>query len=175
LKPNQPPVFNQMQDSAFLDVDRHGVLRIPASLWVGFAVMARQWILIVVVLVSAKRSRESVLLLGDGGVPWQWLLMQAPIVILAFAAFYRMPSAGAWARVLWRNGRAIVALTAALNLVWTAWLFYGAETWSRWPELFLASCVLIDLAIALNVLRNPFMRQLFSEFPARASDSGARK
>lgn len=160
-----------MQDSAFLDVDRHGVLRIPATLWVGFAVLARQWILILVVLVSAKRSKESVLLLGDGGMPWEWLAMQAPIVILAFAAFYRIPTAGAWARVIWRFGRPIVVLTAALNLGWTAWLLYGADTWSRWPELFLVSCVLIDLAIALSVVRDPYHRQLFSEFPAREADA----
>lgn len=160
-----------MQDSAFLDVDRHGVLRVPTTLWVGFAVLARQWILVLIVLVSAKRTKESVLLLGDGGVPWQWLLMQAPIVVLALAAGFRTPSAGAWARVVWRSGRSIVVLTAGLNLGWTVWLLYLADTWSRWPELFLASCVLIDLAIALVVVRDPFHRQLFREFPARVNNA----
>ena len=162
-----------MQDSAFLDVDRHGVLRVPGALWAGFAMLARQWILVFVVVVSARRSRESVLLLGDQGFPWAWLVMQAPIVILALAAFHRVPSAGAWARLIWRHGQAIVVLTAMLNLGWTAWLLYGADTWNRWPELFLASCVLIDLAVALAVTRNPVHRQLFREFPAREPKAAA--
>lgn len=164
-----------MQDSAFLDVDRHGVLRIPGTLWIGFAVLARQWILVLVVLASVKRSRESVLLLGDAGFPWPWLAMQAPVVVLAFAGFFRVPTAGRWARTVWRSGRAIIVLTAMLNLGWTAWLLYGAQTWNRWPELFLSSCVLIDLAIALSVLRNPFMRQLFSEFPAHEAKAATNK
>lgn len=164
-----------MQDSAFLDVDRYGVLRIPGTLWVGFAILARQWILVLVVLVSAKRSRESVLLLGDGGFPWQWLLMQTPIVVLVLAGFFRAPSGGAWPRAVWKHGRAIVALTATLNLGWTAWLLYRAETWSRWPELFLVSCVLIDLAVALAVMRDPFHRQLFSEFPARDTNAATAR
>lgn len=159
-----------MQDSAFLDTDRYGTLRIPSVLWLGFAFLARHWILVLVVLVSVKRSRDSLLLFGEGGSPWQWLLMQMPVVALAFAGFRRTPTGGAWSRAIWKNGRAIVALTATLNLGWTAWLLYRAETWSRWPELYLASCVLIDLAIALSVIRDPFHQQLFIEFPARAPD-----
>ena len=58
-----------MQDSAFLDVDRHGVLRVPGILWLGFAVMARYWILVVIVTASARRSQQSVLLLATMARP----------------------------------------------------------------------------------------------------------
>jgi hypothetical protein len=166
-------MIDHVQDSAYLDVDRHGVLRVPAALWLGFAVLARYWILVLAVTVSARRSRESVLLLGDG-FPWAWLAVQAPIVLLLFAGFQRVPSAGRWVREVWRQGRAIVVLTALLNLGWTARLLWLSDSWSLWPELFLGSCVLIDLAIALAVLRDRFFAQLFSEFPAPEADPTAK-
>ena len=159
-----------MQDSAFLDVDRHGVLRVPGILWLGFAVMARYWILVVIVTASARRSQQSVLLLGEGGFSWAWLLVQLPIVLLMVAGFQRVPTAGRWAREVWRRGRAIVALAALLNLGWTARMLWRADDWALWPELFLASCVLIDIAVALAVWRDRFFAQLFSEFPAPEAD-----
>ena len=57
-----------------------------------------------------------------------------------------------------------------LNLGWTARLLWQSDSWMLWPELFLASCVLIDLAVALAVLRDRFFAQLFSEFPAPPAD-----
>jgi hypothetical protein len=164
-----------VQDSAFLDVNSHGVLRVPGPLWLGFAVMARYWILMLVVTVSARRSRESVLLLGDGGIPWIWLAMQLPIVLLMIAAAQRTPTGGRWARALWHNGRLIVTLTALLNLGWTAHLLWLSDDWALWPELLLASFCLIDLAIALAVWRDKFFAQLFSEFPAPPADPKAAK
>jgi hypothetical protein len=164
-----------VQDSAFLDVNSHGVLRVPGPLWLGFAVMARYWILMLVVTVSARRSRESVLLLGDGGIPWIWLAMQLPIVLLMVAAAQRTPTGGRWARALWHNGRLIVTLTALLNLGWTAHLLWLSDDWALWPELLLASFCLIDLAITLAVWRDKFFAQLFSEFPAPPADPKAAK
>lgn len=153
-------------DAAF-ELDRHGVLRVPALLWVAFALMARHWVLLIIIGASARREGSSVLLLGDGGIPWVALSMEVPIVLLALAAFNRQPGAGAWARGLWKRGREIVALTAALNVGWTANLLIKSDYWTPWPELFLASCSLIDVAIALSMYTTPYYRQLFDEFPAR--------
>ena len=164
-------MIDHVQDSAYLDVDRHGVLRVPGTLWLGFSVLARYWLLVLAVTVSARRSPDAVRLLGEGGYPWAWLVVQLPIVLLMFAGFQRTPTAGQWARVVWRLGRPIVALTALLNLGWTAHLLWQADGWALWPELFLASCVLIDLAIALAVLRDRYFAQLFSEFPAPEADA----
>ena len=155
-----------MQDSAYLDVNDHGVLRVPGPLWLGFAVLARYWLLMLVIVVSSGQSQLSALLLGRKGVPWAWLALQLPIVLLMMAGAHRVPTAGRWARVLWRNGRVIVTLTALLNVAWTARLLWQSDDWALWPELLLASFVLIDLAIALAVWRDKFFSQLFSEFPS---------
>ena len=153
-----------MQDSAYLDVTNHGVLRVPGPLWLGFAVLARYWLLMLVVTVSSQQ--QLVLLLVSNGVPWGWLTLQLPIVLLMIAGAQRVPTGGRWSRVLWRNGRVIVALTALLNLAWTARLLWLSDDWALWPELLLVSFVLIDLATALAVWRDRFFAQLFSEFPA---------
>ncbi|WP_428421256.1 DUF2919 family protein [Methylibium sp.] len=153
-------------DAAF-QIDHHGVLRIPSLLWVALALLARHWVLLLLIVVSARREGSSVLLLGDGGVPWVALGMEVPVVLLAFAAFYRQPTAGAWARLLWRRGREIVAVTAALNVGWTVDLLLKSDYWLPWPELFLISCGVLDVAIALSMYTTPYYRQLFNEFPAR--------
>jgi hypothetical protein len=162
-----------MQDSAYLDVNSHGVLRVPGPLWLGFAVLARYWILMLVVAVSARRSQESLLLLGHDGVPWAWLVLQLPIVLLMLAAAQRTPAGGRWAQALWHQGRLIVTLTALFNLGWTARLLWRSDDWALWPELLLASFCLIDLAIALALWRDKFFAQLFSEFPAPAPEEKA--
>jgi hypothetical protein len=160
-----------VQDSAYLDVNDHGVLRVPGPLWLGFAVLARYWLLMLVIVVSSGQSQLSALLLGNNGVPWAWLALQLPIVLLMMAGAHRVPTGGRWARVLWRNGRVIVTLSALLNLVWTARLLWSSDDWALWPEMLLASFVLIDLATALAVWRDRFFAQLFSEFPAVPEDN----
>jgi hypothetical protein len=154
-------------DLAF-HVNRHGVLAVPTALWFGFALLARQWLLLVAVAVSEfRRQTDTELLLGDGGVPWWALAAQLPVLALMLAAAYRQPNAGAWARAIWRRGREIVALTALLNLGWTARLLLASGYWNAWPELFLACCSLLDFAVVLSVYTTPYHRQMFAEFPAR--------
>ena len=45
-------MIDHVQDSAYLDVDRHGVLRVPGTLWLGFSVLARYWLLVLAVTVG---------------------------------------------------------------------------------------------------------------------------
>jgi hypothetical protein len=163
-----------VQDSAYLDVNDHGVLRVPGPLWLGFATLARYWLLMLVVAVSSQQSQQSALLLGHDGVPWVWLALQLPIVLLIVAGAQRVPTGGRWARLLWRNGRVIVTLTALLNLAWTARLLWLSDDWALWPELLLGSFVLIDLATTLTIWCDKFFGQLFREFPA-SHDGGTGK
>lgn len=154
-------------DERFLDVNAHGVLRVPGALWLGFAVLARHWVLMLMLAVSARRDPSLVRVLGDGGIPWLMLGLQLPAVLVALAAAQRRPQAGAMWRWLWRFGREIVAATAVANIGWTAHLLMTSDYWLPWPELFLGSCALIDLAVAVSLFTTPYNRQLFREFPPR--------
>jgi hypothetical protein len=152
-------------DDRLLDVDKHGSLRVPSVLWVALAVLCRYWILVVVVFASARRAPEVVRVLGDG-FSWYFLLLEIPAILIFLATARRRPEAGALWRWLWRNGRSLIACAVVAHLGTTAWLLWSADVWRRWPELFLASCNLLDLAVLTSVLRDPYYRQLFADFPS---------
>lgn len=160
------PLPESPQEAAFY-VNRHGVLSIPGMLWLGFAIMARNWILLLLVGVSTMRKQGAVgLALGEGGVPWGALASQLPVLVLALAAANRLPQTGQWARWVWRMGRPILLVTALANLFWAARLLLESSSWSLWPELFLASLSLLDFAIVLAVFQHDYFRQMFQEFPS---------
>lgn len=151
-------------DERLLQVTRHGVTRVPAELWLGLAILARYWVLMIVILVSSRREGSAVLLLGDHGVAWLLLFLQSPVIALLAAAGNRRPDAAAPLRWLWRHGRAIIWLTAAFNIAWTASILWHADYWSWWPEYLLLGCAAFDLFIA-NMVAQPFYKGLFAEFP----------
>jgi Protein of unknown function (DUF2919) len=158
-----------MRDSAFLDVDRYGVLRVPVAMWLGLAVLARHWVLLIVVGASARREKRSVLLLGDDGIPWHLLAMEVPALILMVLAFRRTPAASQLTRRLWPLGPWFAGITALLNTVWTAHLLMTSSHWRPWPELAMGSALVLDYAIVFAFFFTPYYRQLFREFPAPAA------
>lgn len=133
-------------------------------MWISLAILCRYWILVIVVFASARRAPDVVRVLGDG-FSWLFLLLEVPALLLLAAAARRAPPAGALWRVLWRNGRWLVLAAVLAHLAATGWLLWAADVWRRWPELFLASFNLIDMAILTSVLRDPFYAQLFADFP----------
>ena len=153
-------------DDRLLDVDKHGSLRVPSVLWVALAVLCRYWILVAVVFASARRAPEVVRVLGDG-FSWYFLLLEIPAILILLATARRRPEAGKLWRWLWRNGRILITCAVVAHLGATVWLLWSADVWRRWPELFLASCNLFDLAVLTSVLRDPYYRQLFADFPSR--------
>ncbi|MGE0333296.1 MAG: DUF2919 family protein [Ramlibacter sp.] len=153
-------------DDRLLDVDKHGVLRTPPVLWFALALLCRYWILVAVVFASARRAPDVVRILGDG-FSWYFLLLEIPAVVLVVAAARRRPEAGKLCRWVWRNARIFVAGAVLAHLGATVWLLWSADVWRRWPELFLLSCNILDLAILVSVLRDDYYRQLFSDFPLK--------
>jgi Protein of unknown function (DUF2919) len=163
-----------MRDSAFLDVDRYGVLRVPPAMWLGLAVLARHWVLLLMVGASARRDARSVLLLGDDGLPWLALALEIPALLLMVLAFRRTPTAWVLTRRLWRLGPWFAATTAVANTVWTVQLLMNSDRWRAWPELALASALLLDFAIVAAFTFSPYYRQLFAEFPEPAPEGKDR-
>jgi hypothetical protein len=150
-------------DERYLNVSKHGVLNVPMTLWVGMLFLARHWILLIATLAS-RRSTETIQFAANS-LSWLPLMLELPVLILIFAGFSRHPTAGAFLRQVWRFGRHILCLTAAVNIVWVGWLLWQSEVWRRWPELFLASCALLDVAIILGVYRSDYIKAIFAEFP----------
>ncbi len=157
-------------DERYLNVNRFGVLSIPGPLWLAMGFLGRHWILLIITLAS-RRSPDAIQL-ASSSLSAAVLLLESPVLILAYAGFSRHPSAGAVSRFVWRHGRAILAATAVINLGLLAWFLWHADVWRR-PELFLASCGLLDLAIVYGIYKSAYIKQVFAEFPAPAESGGA--
>lgn len=153
-------------DPRLLQINRDGVLSIPASLWWCVVLMLRHSLLLVVALVSAMAgggSQAWVFAL----VAWPALLCEAPMWPFVLSAARRSPQAGSLVRWLWRQGRLLLTLAATLQIGWTVWGLSQREIWSPWPERFMAMVALIELTIIAGIWRSDLYRQLFQEFPAR--------
>lgn len=158
-------------DDRLLDLDRHGVLRPPLWLAVACAFLLRHWLLMLFVAASARRAPETVGW-AYGQFSWLMLAIEAPALLLVLAWTRRVPAAGAAMRRLWRHGRELLGLTAALNLAWACWFLAGQAVWSPWPERFVALLAMADAAIIAAAWRSPVLRQLFQEFPEAPSPKG---
>lgn len=150
-------------DERYLNVNRFGVLSIPGPLWLAMAFLGRHWVLLIITLAS-RRSPDAIQL-ASSSLSAAVLLLEAPVLALAYAGFSRHPSAGAILRFIWRHGRVILATTAAVNLGLLGWFLWHADVWRR-PELFLASCGLLDVAIVYGIYKSAYIKQVFMEFPA---------
>ena len=150
-------------DERYLNVNRFGVLSVPGPLWLAMAFLGRHWVLLIITLAS-RRSPDAIQL-ASSSLSAAVLLLEAPVLALAYAGFSRHPSAGAILRFIWRNGSFILAATAVVNLGLLAWFLWHADVWRR-PELFLGSCGLLDLAIVYGIYTSAYIKQVFTEFPA---------
>jgi hypothetical protein len=159
-------------DERLLHVDRHGALAVPAMLWILMAFLARYWIVVVFIVVSSRRAPETVRLLG-GDFSWYMLALELPAILMIMTAGHRGPEAGAFWRRIWSHGRGILIATAVVHIVVTAAALWVSTVWRRWPELFLASCNVLDLAIIYALATDGYFRQLFADFPAPRQARGS--
>jgi hypothetical protein len=149
----------------FTKINQYGVLRIPASFWLIVVVQARHWFLVAAAAVGMRRSPDVARLLGGEGVPFLQLALELPVLLVAFAAINRDPGGGGFVRWIWRRGREIITLTAALNIAWIGWYFAGITRWKSMPDNLIAFGAVIDLLIVAAVWTSEEFRQVFAEFP----------
>jgi len=156
-------------DERYLNVNRFGVLSIPGPLWLAMAFLGRHWVLLIITLAS--RKSPDAIQLASSSLSALVLVLELPVLILAYAGFSRHPTAGAMLRFVWHRGRAILSATAVINLGLLAWFLWHADVWRR-PELFLASCGLLDLTIIYGIYKSSYIKQVFKEFPAPVESEG---
>lgn len=157
-------------DERLLDVNQHGVLRIPMGVWLALLFLARHWLITFFVLISSIMNRETMKVLG-GDFSWVILAIELPAVFLLWLCTRRRPEAGQFVRAIWPWARHLAAGTALLHLAYVIWFLWSSTYWLPWPELFLASCALIDLVIILSFYRSGHLRQVFLEFPLLSEKS----
>lgn len=151
-------------DERLLNVDSHGCVRIPGALWLAMAFLARYFIIAVGVVFS--RSQDLMQVAFRNELVWVVLFLELPAVALMLAGANRDGTGARVWRAVWSYGRGSVTALVVLHVLYAAWMLWTSEVWHPWPELLLASCALLDIAIAYGVRTDPFFAQLFSEFPA---------
>lgn len=157
-------------DDHLLDVNEFGVLRIPAHLWLALVFQARNWVIGLVAVVSAMLSPDAMRVLSRD-FSWHLLALELPALLALWACTRRRPEAGNVVRRIWPWVRHLIVLSVVLHLVYLAWFLAVSPYWLPWPELFLVSCALFDVATALGVARSPVVHQVLTEFPAETESS----
>ncbi len=147
----------------YIDVNRHGVLKVSGSLWAILLFQTRHWWFMLLVGVAFRRAPETAVLAS--GFSWPELALELPTLLVLLALANRQPEAGGWARRLWRQGRQLLTATAALHIAWAGLMLARATVWHPWPERGLAAMLIADLAIVAYLWRSPLPKQIFSEFP----------
>jgi hypothetical protein len=152
-------------DERFFDIDEHGVLRIPTVLWLGLLIHIRHWLLMLLTLTSLAVGASDSLAMGKD-LPGMWMaFIQVPSLLVLLTGAWRQPNAPRWVQGVWGVGHWLMGITALHNSIWVGWWLYSTPYWNRWPELYLASTALLDLAIAYWAITQPLPRKAFSEFP----------
>lgn len=152
-------------DERYLHFNRYGVLAVPGALLAIMAYLLRYWLVALLMVALMRRSPEAASWFYHS-VSWGLLLLQAPMLLLAYASGARQPRAGRWPRWAWRHGVSIISLTVVLNLIWAVHFLMGQAVWEPWPERAVLIAALIELGIGVGVWRCAYYRQIFKEFPA---------
>jgi hypothetical protein len=155
-------------DERFLDLNDHGVLRVPGELWLAFVVLTRQWLLVVVGACSLMVGAADAARVAREGLSWWAVGVQAPVMLLMVAGWNRNPDAPHWLAWVWRQGLWLVTASVGLGLVWLGWHLVESNEWLAWPTLFYLSAGLLDVAIGWTVWRSAYFQAVFREFPAAA-------
>lgn len=149
----------------FIDCNRYGVLKVSGSLWLVILLESWRWIFLSILVVSSLKVKESASLLP--GHDWIPLALQSPTLLLAITLAQRVPSAGDQVRFLWKNGRVLISLAAAPQIIWILFVLYQADEWRPIPERALLLEMLLH-ALALTYLwTNRYCQTIFAEFPER--------
>lgn len=147
----------------YIDVNRHGVLKVSGSLWAILLFQTRHWWFMLLVGVAFRRAPETAVLAS--GFSWPELALELPTLLVLLALANRQPEAGALTRRLWRRGRELLTATALLHTAWATLILARAQVWHPWPERGLLVMLITDLAIVAYLWRSPLPQQIFSEFP----------
>jgi hypothetical protein len=151
----------------FLRYDRYHALRPNLLLKLVFLYYLKDIFLVVAIAATAFKTRgpsAELSAMASLAAP-KMMFANVPMLLICFAWLSRIPLAGKFPRWIWRNGRHLIALGAALSsvLIWT----------TPMPDKHFAFWVLIGL-LALNAVTVAYVYfsevvgDVFRDFPPPA-------
>jgi hypothetical protein len=153
----------------YLQYNRYDVLRLNWLYWLIILFLSRHILMLLFIGFAKGRggsgpSDPAVAALIDP----LFFASDVPGLILLAATGARLPSGGALARAIWRNGRAVITASCGLYLALLFWQ-QGAGIMSPHPVTWAMIAVNI-LAIAV-VWRSRYLADMFDQFPAPEPDA----
>ncbi|KJY83767.1 membrane protein [Vibrio galatheae] len=139
--------------------DKHGYLKAPTLVWLGWLFLAKAW----VVFVVAGASRESgskilSIVYPDHTMLYLGLIMGIPSILLMWLMGLRNPERG-WINKIVAYGRGITLITALVQLSQTlyhVYLVHGAFSWAN------GAVMLLLLWLVIYVAKSRSVRDCFS-------------
>lgn len=147
------------------DFSDDGTLKVPFTLWVALAFLARHVLLLLMGGVSSfVMSRRGI---DTGGFieiysSPLFLLASLPAVAVLVAALRRNPQAGRATRAIWRNGRLLSSTAAALDI---GILLSRALFASLSVTGFVVAMTFLDVYVLVYLLRSVRVKDTFEDFP----------
>lgn len=145
--------------------DDHLCLR-PSKLLVACTLFLSRGVLLLAVFGLIKGVPDAVRPFVDADRLWEAAIAALPAVGVLYALAARLPGAPTAVRWIWRNGRALLALSA-VSYVALAAVRLGSDP-QRWLASPLATKALViaEVAILVFVVLSARVRDTFLEFPA---------
>ena len=152
-----------------LRYDRFLRLKVPPLLWLVMGYGLRHFVaLFPIVRLAGGTGME---LLND----WRLMASDVLVVLVLYAAGFRVPETGRLMREVWHRGREVLLLAyglAMLVLMTTHWDHLSNVIDYRFPPL--VALLTIDLAIFAYLFRSKLLRDVFADFP-EAADREVKK
>lgn len=148
-----------------------GALKVALTLWLVMAYLGRNLLFVFIGGVSTFAGRRFSSSATDYSPLFSnemLLLASLPAIIVIVAAFRRVPSAGAVARKIWRNGRWILIAAVILDLM-IVWMISPRQPHAI--STLQVAFVILDVYALIYLFRSSRVRDTFADFPAPLPES----
>jgi len=155
-------------DDRFLNVNSHGVLTIPAELYISMFLMIRYWLYFIALIITPDLSTNN----SNSTLEIEFFSILVPeltAALVIFSALSRHPSSGRIVRFIWRHGIKLLILPAAAHLIHIFIIFSKISYFKLFPELLIISFGILDVIIIYSLLTSKHTQQVFKEFPEENS------
>jgi hypothetical protein len=143
-------------------------LKPPFLLTAAMVYLCRSFLFMLLIITATTRGSSSGGLEGflpSGDHPMSIGLTGLPALLVLYARVRRSSKAGNFVRWIWRNGRALLGLSAVLELGSGALLIYANSGQSHDGDLFRFGLMILDTYILLYVSISRHVKDVFSDFP----------
>lgn len=150
--------------------DRHNLLRVSFGLLAVMLYSIRH-LLMVLAVYNPNPKFAALAYMKEMATP-VYMATDLPALMVLFAWLYRRPDVKMWAKIIWRNGRALLMLSAAWHFLVLAYSKGPSAIEAfliRGDGLLVLGNLLLDLLVLSYLFLSLRVRDTFADFPKMSS------